>query len=211
MIELIHVRLANLTSAAKLVRSPVVGDDIGRVPGEVTAAFRRCQTNLFKVPDHDVGSTENGLPVDSRIGAKEQAQCFRIETVVEVAESLVEVVGANEHLVGQSRCEYGIQRERIVEHVDGGVFEGALQIRAGRSQRGASAERRSLVALSPEPAERQTVFIVEVVVDLRHAVVTVADGSDGAEKIVGYCGKTGNAAASRPRPKAGRSDQSLGN
>src|ERR1700694_81069 len=107
MIELIHVRLANLTSEAKLVRSPVVGDDIGRVPGEVTAAFRRRQTDLFKVPDHDVGSAANGLPVDARIGAKKQAQSFRIEAVVEVAESLVEVVGADEHLVGQSRRKYG--------------------------------------------------------------------------------------------------------
>ena len=151
MVELIHVRLANLTSEAKLVRSPVVGDDIRRVPGEVTAAFRRREPDLLKPCDINVGSTEYGLPVDSRIGAKEQAQCFRIETVVEVAESLVKVVGANEHLVGQPRRKHRVQRERIVEHVDGSVFKVVLQIRAGGSQRGASAERRRLVALSPEP------------------------------------------------------------
>src|ERR1700732_5631795 len=129
--------LADFTSKAKLVRSPVVGDDIRCVPRQVAAAFRRRESYLLKPRDINVRGAEYGLPVDSRIGAQEQAQCFRIETVVEVAESLVEVVGANEHLVGQSRCEYGIQRERIVEHVDGGVFEVVLQIRAGGSQRGA--------------------------------------------------------------------------
>ena len=42
-----------------------------------------------------------GCPVDSRIGAQEQAHCFRIEAVVEVVKSLVEVVGAHKYLVGQ--------------------------------------------------------------------------------------------------------------
>src|SRR5260370_30870883 len=128
MVELMHVGLADFASEAKLVRSPDIGDDIGRVRGEVTAAFRRREPDLLKPRDINVGSAMYGFPVDSRIGAKEQAQSFRIEAVVEVAESLVEVVGANEHLVGQPRCKYGIQRERIVEHVDGGVFEVVLQI-----------------------------------------------------------------------------------
>src|SRR5467141_2625205 len=181
------------------------------MPGEVAAAFRRRESYLLKPYDINVGSAEYGLPVDCRSGAQEQTQSFRIEAIVEVAEGLVEIVGPREHLVGQPRREHRVQRERIVKDVDGSVFEVVLQIRAGGSQRGASAERRRLVSLSPEPAERQTVFIVEVVVYLRYAVVTMADGSDGAEKIVGYGTKTGNAATSRPRPKAGRSDQSFGN
>ena len=41
MVELIHVRLADFSSEAKLVRSPGIGNDISGVPGKVTAAFRR--------------------------------------------------------------------------------------------------------------------------------------------------------------------------
>ena len=131
MVELIEVRLANLTSETELVLASGVRNDVRQVPGEVAASFRRCEPDLFEIADNNVGSTVNGLPVIFRARAEEEAHGFGVEAIVEVVKELVEVIGAKEHLIGQLRCEGRVKDQRVIEHVERGDFEIVLQVRAG--------------------------------------------------------------------------------
>ena len=167
MIELIHPRLPELTSETELMCPHIVGNDVRQVAGDVITAFGGRETDLLKSRSadpsrrgyYDVGRPENGLSVDSCIRTEEQAHGLGVKAVVEVVEDLVEVVDAYEHLIGQARCENGVQHHRVVVYVEWGDFKIIVQIRAGCSQRRAATERCNLVALSPEPTARETVLL----------------------------------------------------
>ena len=136
MIELIHTRLPELTSETELMCPHIVGNDVRQVAGDVIAAFGGRETDLLKsCPTdsrrrryNDIRCAENGLPVNSGIRAKEQAQCSGIEAVVEIMENLVEVVDPYEHLIRHARRKRGIQHRRVVVDVDGSNFEIIVQI-----------------------------------------------------------------------------------
>ena len=117
-------------------------------------------------------------------------------------EDLVEVVDAYKHLIGQPRRKHRVQHCRVVVHVDRSNLEVVLQIRACCPQRGAAAKRRRLTALSSKPAEGETVFLVEIVVNLGDAVVTIASGRDRTKEVVDCCGKTCDRAGPGRRPEA---------
>ena len=99
-IELINAALANLASKAELMLSKGVGDDVREMAGDVIAAFRWRQTDMFKISDHDLRRATNRLPVHFCIWAQEQAHGFGIEFIVEVMEDLVEIIHTKQHLIG---------------------------------------------------------------------------------------------------------------
>ena len=109
MIESIEMGLANLTSEAELVGTGGVGDDIVRVPSQVTAALRVRNARLLESLDAKVWSSDNGAAVVEGVRAKEQTYVCWNEAVVEVIEKLIEVVCAEQDLIGQARRESGIQ------------------------------------------------------------------------------------------------------
>ena len=125
MIELVHPSLAELSSKAKLVIIDYVGGDVRQVPSQVRAAFRGGDANLFKPgntgcagrSNRNIRRAKDRLAVIGGVWAQEQSQRFGIKTVIEIVEQLVEVVGAEEHLVRQFAGQSGIQHERIVLHV----------------------------------------------------------------------------------------------
>src|SRR6266481_3869746 len=108
MIELIEFPVAEFGSVAELVLSDTVGNDVGKVQGQVASALGRRQTNLFKSTgtalgrrgDDDIGSAMDGLPVVGGVRAEEYAHGLGIEAVVVVVEQLIEVAGAKKELVG---------------------------------------------------------------------------------------------------------------
>ena len=112
---------------------------------------------------------------------------------------LVEVIHSYQHLVGQARRERGVQNHRVVEYVDGSDFEIVFQIGAGRSQRRAGTQRRSLVALSSKPMGRKVVLVGQVVVEFDGAVVAIARGCNRAEEVV-ECSRQATDQAPRPKP-----------
>src|SRR5262249_2473821 len=101
-IELIHAGLTKLASEARLVLTNNVGNNVREVAGDVIAAFRRGESDLFKASDSDVWSAQDRLAVIGGIGAQEQAQGFGIEAIVEIVKDLIEVIDADQHLIGQT-------------------------------------------------------------------------------------------------------------
>src|SRR5204863_9979103 len=117
---------------------------------------------------------------------------------------LIEVVHTEEHLIRDSRCNYGVQDQVVVLHMDGSDLEIILQIRASGSQRGAAAERRCLASLPREPASREAMFVTEIVIQLDDGVVAIAGGRNGAKEIRGCCGQAANQV---PGPESPLADQ----
>src|SRR5712692_10767387 len=72
VIELVHVRLADLSPETELVFPHGVGDDVGQMAGDVVAALRRRESDLLKPGNGDVRGTEDGLAVVSRVRDQEQ-------------------------------------------------------------------------------------------------------------------------------------------
>ena len=56
-VELIDMPLTHFTAEAELVLADVIGDDIGQHSGDVVAAFRRCNSDLFEARDLDIWRT----------------------------------------------------------------------------------------------------------------------------------------------------------
>ena len=79
-------------------------------------------------------------------------------------------------LVGDVGSQGEIVDHRVVINVDRGAFEVI--------RNGAIANRRDLVALAQEGTRREGLTIVEVVIELDHAVVAIA-GFRGGGKVVG--------------------------
>ena len=94
--ELIHAALPDLTSETQLVLADVIGNDIGQHAGDIIAAFGRRKADLLKAGDGNVRRSQDGLSLDGRVRAQKQAQGLRVEAVVGVAKSLVEVVDAEQ-------------------------------------------------------------------------------------------------------------------
>ncbi len=109
-----------------------LGNDIRNVPSQVVAAFRWGQANLLKAAavrtDDDVGSAIDVLAFVDCVRAEEYAHCLRVETVVEIAKDLVEVVRPKQQLVGQARRDRRVQHRRIVENVNWRNLEVVLQV-----------------------------------------------------------------------------------
>src|SRR5690349_10831761 len=111
MIELIQFSMAVFGSEPELVLSDAVGNDVGKVQGQVASALGWSQTNLFKSPgsalgrrcDDDIGSAVDGLSVGGGVWAKEYSHGLGIEAIVVVVEQLVEVAGAKKELIGPPR------------------------------------------------------------------------------------------------------------
>src|SRR5260370_25118855 len=89
VIELIHVRVPNLASETQLVLANNVGNNVGQVAGNVIAALGRCEADLLKARDDNVGRAMNGFSVNGRVGAEEQTHGLGVETVVEIVKGLV--------------------------------------------------------------------------------------------------------------------------
>src|SRR3984893_7674552 len=168
-VEFIHPALPDLTSKAELVLPRGVGNYVGELSGDLIAAFRWRDAHLLKPAsgrsnDGDVRRPENGLSLNERVRALEQAHRFAVEAGVGIAEGLIKIVHTEQDLVGHPGCERGVEHQGVVLHVDGSFFEIVGQIRARHGEGGAGAERCSLAALSHEVMERKMVLIVEVVV-----------------------------------------------
>ena len=73
-----------------------VGNDVGQMARNVVAAFGRCDANLVKTADCDVGSPLNGLPVLGCVRAQKQTQILHVETIVRIMKDLIEVADAEE-------------------------------------------------------------------------------------------------------------------
>src|SRR5579859_3284664 len=77
MVKLIDGGPTDFRSVTQLVRPHSVGHDVGYVPGEVAATFRRRKTNLFKSSgasagggrNDDIRSAQNGLALDGSVRA----------------------------------------------------------------------------------------------------------------------------------------------
>ena len=158
MIELIEFSVAVFGSEAELVLSGAVGNDVGKVQGQVASALRRRQTYLFKSPrtalgrrrDDDIGSAVDGLSVGGGVRAKKYSHGLGIKAIVVVVEQLVEVAGAKKELIGPPRRQRGVQDCAIVTVVERRNLEVVRQIRAGRSQRWAAAQWSRLVTLTDD-------------------------------------------------------------
>ena len=108
MIELIEFPVAKFRSVTELMFSDGIGNDVGKVQGQVASALGWSQTNLFKSPgtafgrrrNDNIGSTEDGLPVIGGVRTKEYSHSLCVETVVVVVEELIEVAGAEKELIG---------------------------------------------------------------------------------------------------------------
>ncbi len=188
VIELIELRPANLRSITQLMSSPAVGDDVCDVPSEVAPALRRGQASLLKPRNSKIWSTEDGLSVIRRVRAQEQAQGLGIKAAVIVVEDLVEVVGTKEKLIGQLRGKRS-------------DLEVVAQIRAGRSQRGAAAEGSNLVALAHVRPKVKVVFVRNLLVESRDAIVTVTKLGAGTEEVESGCGQIQDRVAARGWPE----------
>src|SRR5579859_1313303 len=151
----------------------------------VIAAFRWRESDLLKSGDNDVGRSENRFAVVSGIRAQEKTERFGIEAVVEVVKNLVEIVHAEEHLIGQARRKRRVQNHRVVVNVNGSDFEIVLEVGARGSQRRAASKRRGLAALSAEPTRGEVMLVREVVIEFDHAVKAIAGGSYGTEEVIG--------------------------
>ncbi len=123
VIELVHAALPDFTSETQLMPAYVVGNDVSQHSGHIVAAFRRSKTDLFKARYGDIRGAQDGLSLDGRVRAKEQAQCLGIEAVVGIAESLVEVVDSEQQLIRHPRGENRIKSSRVVVNVNGSFFE----------------------------------------------------------------------------------------
>src|SRR5207249_11321911 len=101
MIELIEFSVAVFGSEAELVLSGAVGNDVGKVQGQVASALRRRQTYLFKSPrtalgrwrDDDIGSAVDGLSVGGGVRAKTYSHGLVIVAMGGVLDVLVAVGG----------------------------------------------------------------------------------------------------------------------
>src|SRR5437660_12625997 len=90
MIELIEFSVAVFGSEAELVLSDAVGNDVGKVQGEVASALGRRQTYLFNSPrtalgrrgDDDIGSAVDGLSVGGGDGGKKFCLGLGVEAIV---------------------------------------------------------------------------------------------------------------------------------
>jgi len=94
VIELFKLRAAEFAAETELVLAGGVRNDVGQVPRNVLAAFRRGQAGFVEAGDLNVrraGETKAVVNIQARAG--------EIEIRVEVAESLMEVVHAGEDLV----------------------------------------------------------------------------------------------------------------
>src|SRR5260370_4367425 len=85
--------------------------------------------------------------------------------------------------------------------MDRSDLEVVAQIRAGRSQRGAAAERSNLVALAHVRAEVKVVFIRNLLVESCDAIVTVTKLGAGSEGVISRCWEIQDRAASGGRPE----------
>ena len=111
MVELIEFAVAVFGPVTELMFADRIGNDVGKVQGQVTSSLGGSQTDLLKSPgttlggrrDDDIGSAVNGLPVVRGVGAQEYAHGLRIEAVVVVMEELVKVAGTKKELVGPPR------------------------------------------------------------------------------------------------------------
>ena len=193
VIELIHASLPDLTSETELMPAHVVGNDVGQHPSDVIPAFRGREANLLKAGAtirtryDNIRGAQDGLSLNRRIRAQEQAQGLGIEAVVGVAEGLVEIVDSEKQLIRHSRRENGVQRGRVVVDVDRSLLEVILQVRTGRSQGRAAAQRGGLTALPAKPADGKPVFLGEVVIDFGYAVVAVSSRGNRTEEVAGCC------------------------
>src|ERR1700687_115389 len=182
-VEFVDVPLAHFAAETELVLAEVVGNDIGEHAGNVVAAFRRRNADLFKPADGDIGSTQNRLIVNQCVGAEIQTEGMSVEAVVGVVEGLVEIVHAKQKLVGHARSNDRIQSGSIVVYVDGRLLEVVLQVGTSSRQRRAGAQRCRLATLPTEPSKREVMLLGEVEIDLGHSVVTVAGGGIGTEEV----------------------------
>src|SRR5262249_26198891 len=132
MVKLIQVSLSNLNAITQRMRADVLRNHVRDVPGQVVAAFRRCQADLLKRPaaraNDDVRRAKNILTLISSIRTQEDAHALCVETVVEVMENLIEVIGSKQKLIGHVRSECRIEHRRIVKHVNRRNLKVVLQV-----------------------------------------------------------------------------------
>ena len=104
-----------------------------------------------------------------------QPERHRIEAVVGIREHLVEVTHADQRLVRQTRREGPVVDQGIVLYVDG------LPVVVGK----VGPNGRRLCSLAYEPAKREPVVFVEVVIELDQPVVAESVFGVGVEIVVG--------------------------
>src|SRR5277367_3989929 len=94
--------LTEFSTKAELMLPNVIGNDIRQHAGNIVATFRRRDSDLLKSADRDVGSAEDWLIVNQRVGTQIESQRVCIKAVIGVVESLIEVIHAEQNLVGHA-------------------------------------------------------------------------------------------------------------
>src|ERR1700719_248739 len=122
-IKFVDTSLANFSAEAELMFTRRVGNDVRKHSGFVVAALRRSDADLFKSRNGYIGSSQNGFSMDRSIGALEKSERHGIEVGICITESLVEVVHAEEQLIGYPRREGGVENDGIVLYVNGSLLE----------------------------------------------------------------------------------------
>jgi hypothetical protein len=183
-VELVHAPLAELAAELYLVPAGDVGQCVGQVPGNVLTAFGRRDAHLIETADLDVGSSHHRLPANQSTRAQVKPETLHIEAVVGVVEDLIEIANTGEQLVGQLIGKHRTQHGGVVLHMQRSHFKVITQVGTRRSQRQTRARRLCLAALSAKPMDRQTLFVGEVNVYLRHTVIAIACTRYRSEVVV---------------------------
>src|ERR1700730_16298682 len=164
-VKFVDTSLANFSSKAELMLAGGVGNDVRQHSGFVITALRRSDADLFKSRNGYIGSSQNGFSMDRSIGALEKSERHGIEVGICITESLDEVVHAEEQLIGYPRREGGVENDGIVLYVEGSLLETKGEVWARGGETRAGAERSGLAALAHEPANREVMFIVKIMVN----------------------------------------------
>ena len=160
VVELLHLRLPVLTSEPVLVLAHDVGKRVRHVAGNIDSARGRRQTGRVKPGDEKVRRSRKGCA-----RTEVQAEGFCLEAVIEIVEDLIEGIDAEKQLVAESGRQHRVVYDRIVLNVDRTDFVVVLQI---------GTDRGDLIAFPGKPSEGDIVLIINFVVELDDAVVTVA-------------------------------------
>src|SRR5207249_11892813 len=156
-------------------------------------------SHLFKPRNRNAGRAQDGLPVNERIRACEEAHGVGIEAVIGVVEDLIEIIDPKQELVCRPWAQGGIQDRRIILQVNRRLFEIIREVRTGRGQRETGAKRGNLVALSIKRTKHEVVFFRKVMVQLQIAVIAVADGRNVTEKVAYLVAEVRLGYAARPQ------------
>ena len=173
VIELVKLGLAELAAEAHLVLALDPRELVGEVACDVVAALRGRLANWIEAGDSDVGGVGEGC-------AGDEAEALNVLVGLIIIEDLIEVVDADEKLIGDARREEVVFDDGDVLDVDRGDLVVGEEVRACGGD---------LVTLADEPVGAETVFGGDGVVDLAEAIpaiaelgvagVVIVDGPDG--------------------------------